>query len=70
MNPEEPIQTQLEEPQTVETGTTEPVSGDDPLLVEMKSMNETLAWSISFQVAIMSILLINLFFTALKAGKS
>mgnify|MGYP004703184081 CR=1 FL=1 len=70
MNPEEPIvtdpvETVPEEPVAVET-----VPADDPVLIELKSLNEIMAWSIAFQVSIMAILMITLFFTALKAGKS
>lgn len=75
MNPEEPIQpetgdTTTEAPQPGTSESVETVPADDPMLAELKMLNETMAWSIAFQVAIMCVLIMTLFFTALKAGKS
>lgn len=68
---EQPIQEQPveEQPTTEETTTTTVESSDSQSIELLQSINDTLVWSVAFQVVVMCLLLFNVFFTALKGGK-
>lgn len=62
---------QPSEPVSEETTTTQETTvQEDPQQVELlQSINDTLYWNVAFQMILVCLLLFNLFFTGLKAGK-
>lgn len=71
---EQPIEqtTVSEETTTEETTTTQEttVQEDTQQIELLQSMNDTLHWNVAFQLVLVCLLLFNLFFTGLKAGKN
>ena len=58
------------QPQTEATTTTMTTTTETDYSIQLQSIHETMIWSVALQVVIMCVLLVQLFFSGLKAGKS